>query len=337
MIRILCSVVLAILLLLPSQRAGAWNDTGHMTVAEVAWRQLNDAQRKRVGEILRKHPHYALFLSSRRPQGVGEDEWAFLRGAVWSDFVRPARPGRGASGDGEIEKFKGPEITRFDRPPWHYITIPWVPPFERGNFNPTTLPSRPSPNAVEALEENSKIIADESSKPEDRAVAWTWIEHLSGDIHQPLHACSMWSSQYPNGDKGGNDEAVRPNGGEPVRLHAYWDTALGTSDGYTAVAFLADQIVNDPRYAPEKLPELKKDTSFASWADESHEYAIALAHLNGRLKTVPYADVEAKRIPADAVPAVPASYAINAHELAQRRIAAAGYRLAEQIKRMLGE
>src|SRR5204862_7404486 len=132
------------------------------------------------------------------------------RGSVWSDFVRPARPGRNggrgasAAGSEEVETFKGPEITRYDRAPWHYITIPWVAARERGNFNPTTLPSRPSPNAVDALEENSKILADANTKPEDRAVALAWMEHVTGDIHQPLHACTMWSTQYPNVDRGGN-------------------------------------------------------------------------------------------------------------------------------------
>jgi hypothetical protein len=309
-----------------------------MTVALIAYRQLSDHQRQRVADILRKHPHYEQYLSARRPDGVGEDEWAFLRGSVWSDWVRPARPRRAASAPSdEVELFKGPEITRYDRGPWHYITIPWVPPRERGNINPTTLPSRPSPNAVDALEENSKILADAGAKPEDRAVALTWMEHVTGDIHQPLHACSMWSSQYPNGDRGGNDEAVRPNGGDAVRLHSFWDGALGNSDAYTAIAFFADQIIADPQLAPAKLPELKKDTTFASWADESYEYAIAFAHLNGRLRTVPYSAVDARTITPDEVPALPAMYAVNAHELAKRRIAAAGYRLAEQIKRVVGE
>jgi hypothetical protein len=335
--RFIAIVVIGTFLLSTPRPASAWNDTGHMTVALIAYRQLNDQQRQRVSEILRKHPHYELYLSARRPEGVREDEWAFLRGAVWSDFVRPARPGRAASAPAaEVELFKGPEITRYDRSPWHYITIPWVPPSERKNFNPTTLPSRPTPNAAEALEENSKILADGSAKPEDRAVALTWMEHVTGDIHQPLHACSMWSSQYPNGDRGGNDEAVRPNGAEAMRLHSFWDGALGSSDAYTAIAFLADQITGDPQLAPEKLAELKKDTTFSSWADESHEYAIALVYLNGRLRTVPYAGLDARQAMPDQVPSLPPSYAINAHALAKRRIAAAGYRLAEQIKQLLG-
>ena len=328
-----------VLFFLPQRTASAWNDTGHMTVAEIAWRQLNDAQRQRVGELLRRHPHYEIYLNNRRPDGVGEDEWAFLRGAIWSDWVRPARPGRPGATTAEVETFKGPEITRFDRGPWHYITVPWVPPAERANFNPTTLPSKPSPNGVDALEENARLLGDADAKAEDRAVALTWLEHVTGDIHQPLHACTMWSRQYPEGDRGGNAEAVRPggSGGEPVRLHAYWDGALGMSEAYAAIAFHADQITGDPRLARDKLPELAKDTSFASWADESHEWAIAMAHLNGRLRTVPIAQYEAKQITADDVPVVPWSYAINAHDLAQRRIAAAGYRLADQIKRLLGD
>src|SRR5256885_1374953 len=109
-------IVTAAFLLSDFRVASAWNDTGHMTVALIAYRQLNDQQRQRVADILRKHPHYELYLSARRPPAASEDEWAFLRGATWSDFVRPARPGRGAASapSAEVELFKGPEITRFD-------------------------------------------------------------------------------------------------------------------------------------------------------------------------------------------------------------------------------
>src|SRR5204863_8163859 len=131
-------------------------------------------------------------------------------------------------------------------------------------------PSRPAPNAVDALDENSKILADTNAKPDERAVALAWIEHLSGDLHQPLHACTMWSGQHPNGDRGGNDQAVRTGAGEVVRLHSFWDSALRNGDAYTAIAFFADEILNDPKLAPEKLPELTKDTTFGSRADESH-------------------------------------------------------------------
>jgi hypothetical protein len=324
-------LLLMIHAILPSRRALGWNDTGHMTVAEIAWRQLNDAQRQRVSALLKSHPHYPLYLSDHRPDGVGEDEWAFLRASTWPDFVRPARPGN------EGETFKGPEITRFHQGPWHYVTIPFVPRRDRREINPTTLPSRPEPSALSGYETNSKILAQVDAKAEERAVALAWIEHLVGDIHQPLHAASMFSSMYPNGDKGGNDQAIRPGGGPPMNLHAYWDAALGTSDSYNEIAFLADYITGDPRLAPGKLPELAKDATFTSWADESNAWAASMAYLNGRLRSVPWSEWQSKQIPEAEVPSLPPSYAANARALAERRVATAGYRLAAEIKRLMGE
>src|SRR5439155_24263320 len=147
----------------------------------------------------------------------------------------------------------------------------------------------------------------------------------------------MYSSMYPGGDKGGNDQAIRPGGGPPMTLHAYWDDALGTSDAYTAIAFLADEITSDPQLAPAKLGELTKDTTFDSWANESFEYATALVYLNGRLRSVPMNEWQSRQIPEGEVPSLPPSYAANARDLAKRRVAAAGYRLAEQIKQILNE
>jgi hypothetical protein len=327
---ICCATAAILLFFAPAARA--WNDTGHMTVAEIAWRQLSDAQRQRVAALLKSHPHYEIYLSKYRPDGVAEDEWAFLRASTWPDFVRPSRPGF------EDERFKGPEITRYHQGPWHYVTIPFVPPRDRATINPTTLPSRQEPSALGAYDINSKTLAQADAKPDERAVALAWIEHLIGDIHQPLHAASMISSQYPfPGDKGGNDQAIRPEGGPPMNLHSYWDGSLGTSDAYGAIAFLADQITGDPRLARDKLSELAKDTTFTSWADESTEWAGSMVYLNGRLKSVPWRQWQDKQVMENEVPSLPPSYAANAHALAQRRAAAAGYRLASEIKRLIGD
>jgi hypothetical protein len=312
--------------------ARAWNDTGHMTVALIAYRQLDDAQHQKIAAILKAHPHYALFLSAKKPDGVSEDEWAFLRASTWPDFVRPSRPGMGFEG----ELFKGPEITHFHQPFWHYITVPWVPPMERKNLNPTTLPSRSEPNIATAFADSIKQLAAPDTKLEDKAVALAWVEHLIGDVHQPLHASTMFSSLYPQGDKGGNSVVVRSDGGV-VKLHSFWDESLGTSDSYIAIDFIAHEITADPQLAAGNLPEFTKDTTFDQWIDESSAYGAAMVYLNGRLRTASAAAWDNKEITADQVPATPPAYAINAHDLCKRRAALAGYRLAQQLRTLLGQ
>ena len=65
--------------------------------------------------------------------------------------------------------------------------------------------------------------------------------HLVGDIHQPLLCTAVFSEQFPNGDKGGNDAFVRIRT-SPVKLHAFWDGMLG--NGTTAGAINSDGILS---------------------------------------------------------------------------------------------
>ena len=80
----------AILTLLSAPgKAVAWNNTGHMTVALIAYRELTDGQKLAIAKVLKEHPHYEEFLAADRPAKVSENEWAFLRAATWPDWVRP--------------------------------------------------------------------------------------------------------------------------------------------------------------------------------------------------------------------------------------------------------
>jgi len=328
----LALVLLANLSVVP--RLLAWNDTGHMTVALIAYRQLDDATRQKIDAILQQHPHYKLYLTANLPQGASEGEWAFMRAATWPDFVRPARPGS------QYELFKGPEITKYHQAYWHYIDMPWVPPMDRQKIDPSTMPShqpRSEPatqptNILESLDFNAKEL--KSTTGEQQAVALAWTEHLIGDVHQPLHATTLYSPLYPTGDRGGNSIAIRLNG-YVMNLHSFWDESMGTSDAYSAIAFLATDVTSDPNLAPEKLAQMKQDASFRSWADESHEYGIAFAYLNGRLRSASMSQFDAKEISADQVPGLPPGYEQNARLVARRRVAMAGYRLADQIKSAL--
>ena len=74
--------------------AFAWNNTGHETVAELAWRNLNSSRRKGMSALLKQHPHYALLLATNVPKNVDTNEWVFLRAPTWPDLVPPAMPGK---------------------------------------------------------------------------------------------------------------------------------------------------------------------------------------------------------------------------------------------------
>ena len=51
--------------------------------------------------------------------------------------------------------------------------------------------------------------------------------HYIGDIHQPLHASSRYTKDYPEGDEGGNAFKVHVNASEQItNLHALWDSVV---------------------------------------------------------------------------------------------------------------
>src|ERR1700733_8864378 len=83
----------------------------------------------------------------------------------------------------------------------------------------------------------------------ERAIALCWVEHLVGDIHQPLHAGEAFTEKHPTGDLGGNALAVNTPSGV-YNLHSVWDELLGTNNDFAVVSFIAHDIVLDPRCEP---------------------------------------------------------------------------------------
>jgi hypothetical protein len=83
------------------------------------------------------------------------------------------------------------------------------------------------------------------------------------------------------------------------------------------------------------MTEFKKHTTLASWAAESHDYAVAFAYLNGNLKSTNWRAYENHEIQKDDIPELPPGYEANSRELVCRRIALAGYRLADLLSQSL--
>ncbi len=303
----------------------AWNNTGHKVVAELAWRNMSAGSRKTASELLKHHPHYALLLATNVPAGVDTNEWAFLNAAVWPDMVRPAR-----SGDAE----KPETITKYHRSPWHYINIPYVLPSDADQIKASSF-TIPATNILWALSNALAEVADAKLSPAERAVSLCWVEHLVGDLHQPLHAATMLSKAYPRGDMGGNSLAVVDASQKPLNLHSFWDGILGEADSYEAITVLTDSIANASQYQPRVLPEYERDTTVGSWADESFQAAAAFAYDEGHLKFGDWRDVQAGKVPAADVPRLRSTYIINADGLSRRRISLAGRRLADTLKKAL--
>lgn len=295
----------AVLSLLLSSAALAWNKPGHMVTGAIAYDLLKREHPQalaRVLDLLRQHPQYADIWANRLDAVPPEnrDRYLFMIAARWADDIRDNRT--------------------YHRGPWHYVNFPIVAPADEGRLTPP----EPAPeNILSAITENRTVLDSERPAGE-KAVALAWLFHLVGDVHQPLHATAYFSSdQWPKGDKGGNDFHVRVKPDRAVvNLHSLWDGLILGSQSYQAVSNEAIRLRNRPEFARAKLAELEvKDPE--QWARESYRLAVEVAYQNRTLRG---------GTDRSDGPVLPNGYTDAAKAAAERRIVLAGYRLADVLK-----
>ncbi len=295
-------LVVAVAVFLVAGPGSAWNRAGHMTMGAIAYDELHrtsPATVARVVAILRQHPQYESRWKSQIA-GLGEQDqerYLFMLAARWPDDIR---------GD-----------SAFDHPMWHYIDYPYKPP---GQPVSVSAPAPDKENLVEAFQRNAGVV--HSAAPDaEKAVALCWIFHLLGDSHQPLHAVSLFTTQFPDGDRGGNLFFIRPDPSSSAtqNLHAYWDNILLTEDTYDPARARAVALADaHPRTS---LDELAKPGDFEAWTrQESFDLAVSAAYRQGNLKG---SSDKNQGTP------LPPDYESEAKGIAERRLVLSAYRLAD--------
>jgi hypothetical protein len=71
------------------------------------------------------------------------------------------------------------------------------------------------------IQQSEKTLSDSTTSAQEQALHLSWLIHLIGDVHQPLHCCSLFNSDYPTGDKGGNSFFIKP-ATKGIPLHSFW-------------------------------------------------------------------------------------------------------------------
>lgn len=324
-------VTALVLSLAPAPRAAAWNNTGHKTVALLAYRdpKLSDGQRARIVAILKEHPHIDRFLLTDRPADVDMGEWIVVQAATWPDWVRPRRPPFQTPRPDEAE------INKFHLGDWHFLNTPFFLPADAAEVNKAKIKAKDK-NILKGLAENSEKLRAQDTLAKDRAIALCWLLHLLGDVHQPLHSSLLFSTQFPppNGDEGGNlFLVVRGQGHFGTKLHAFWDDLLGETDTFTAIDKHAAEISRDKTLTREALKKQLALPGFKAWADESFELAKSVVYKNGELTGA--GGIHTHDDGPFIIPHLPDGYEAKAKDVARERIALAGYRLAEQLTTIL--
>ena len=217
-----CLALMGITLFGGSTECFAWGKAGHTVIGTLAIAQLQPHARSELENII---------------QPGSLDGLSMEEACSWPDVMRNRDEWDWSS-------------------PLHYINIP------RGDTE--YLQSRDCPQqlcASEAIKAYAKDLGNREASPEERQQAFAWLCHISGDLHQPLHAGFA-------DDRGGNDIEVIFRG-EHIDLHELWDSKLISQHAENG-QLLTQKI--------SALPEIKScgdwtEDMVDDWTNESHQLA----------------------------------------------------------------
>ena len=301
--RLICRafIILTLLASAPA-RALAWHDQGHMIVAQVAYLRLTPAAKAKVDGLFvtpqGKRPLIFLCAGYYTPETC-EKTYDPVQIAAWMD------------------DFRGDSLTStYDN--WHYVDFAFY------DGVPDTGRVGPEPeNALARINWAVNSLREGISQPRREAEVLGFLYHLVGDVHQPLHATTRVTAAHPDGDAGGNFFKIQVPG-EPrvTNLHFFWDAAGGAfgynspkrpldQAGKARIRELAEGVTKE--YPAESMPE-SKETDPHTWVMESYRLAREVVYRNitdGGEPSKEYTDA--------------------AQKLSRRRLALAGYRLAEVL------
>jgi len=289
----------------------AWNIPGHMLSGAIAYQILQRESPTAIAAVramLEKNPWFETRWKSqleKLPQAE-RDEMLFMLAARWADDIRTRDPAE-------------------SHPLWHYVDFPFKPEGE-----PASIETKPPPaeNIVAAISENERIALN-GSTPEKRAIALTWLFHLIGDIHQPLHAVQLFTREYPNGDRGGGDFCVRvAQDRAALSLHRLWDGLITSSNNVGQLRKIAVALLS--RFSSSSFRELDHSEP-QWWAKESYAIATKIAYQDGSIRGTPKGQAHDCR-EVTAVTYLYRGYPATAGLIANRRIYLAGYRLADLLR-----
>ena len=304
-----------------------WDAVGHRAMAAIAYDRLRPATRARIDAILRAHPDIAMLgdeLNINTAAGIRE---VFLRASVWPDRIR---------GDARFYRENAPNATptailpgfptMARREEWHYLPR---------SFSTDGTPTIPlaAPNVATMMPSLADALADPGVPTSTKAYNLSWIIHVVGDLHQPLHGTSRSTAAMPDGDAGGNRMWVQLRGSDrdSINLHAVWDGWVGRvsrdmaidniARGVAAALPIRSRAEGDDLVIPD-------GAAFAAtvlqWADESATLARYMVY-----------DVPARQ--PNGPPILTDEYVKRGEAIARQRLALAAYRLAALLEARLGD
>lgn len=307
MVKLISKVVLfAAILFSINIPALAWDETGHKITGYIAWQRMTPEVREKVIKILLAAPEDSqigtFYLSYGSRAVDSRKREYFMLMTTWADIIK--------------DKAMDTRFKKYSKGNWHYADTFWQWKDGKAVFIEN---KDESGFAMDKLVEFDKTIRGTASDA-DKAVAIVWLEHLIGDLHQPLHTSAKVTDSNQKGDQGGNLFFLTPKGtprAEQKNLHSFWDGIVGINipnakDQCDADYLdpLAQEIMKLHPY--DKMKDNLSPNKFDVWTKESLDIAT----------TEVYKNIDWGKAPSD-------KYKKKAFDIAQQRLALAGYRMGD--------
>jgi hypothetical protein len=194
------------------------------------------------------------------------------------------------------------------RSSWHYVNRPLD----------ASLTDHPITGQIDKqLVALARILDSRETFGTERHYALPWLIHLTGDAHQPHHACIRLDADG-HWDKLGNGVTIinpfNPRKAEST-LHAFWDDLPGPA------GLRGERLDAATQALLAIYPRPPRPASSNTWIDESWRIARESAYPES----------------SNAVPIISEVFFEKSREIANRRVTEAGYRLADLLNRLIGE
>lgn len=331
---LICVITSAVVCGILPGRLFAWDATGHRLTAYVAWAFMSEQTQHSALTMLRSHPRFQTDFLDLMPADVRasdrfhQDRWLFGQAAIWPDTARG---------------FSGADSLRYDHPEWHWIDGAWLrdEATRQGNLYINTEPFADivgipaervqrrshAENVVTAIDLAVYQLSHDHPA-EEQALALSWLLHLAGDIHQPLHTGGLVSARlYAEGDRGGNGIRVRTGTASSANrennLHSVWDGALRGPSLQQSLLTLID-IANDfasnsqqSNYAPTR------------WLQESRDHLLSSVYPDSVISDVLRSENTGNQ---PGTITLSRAYEEQMRMIAAQRIAEAGVRIAHTLE-----